>query len=144
MSTPKKSLIDDNYKRAQEIVSLPRNNSVKPGYRSFRRDFTPEEQKKILRRVSQVGLKQAADEFGASLNVVKGWLKEFERSVQEPVKEVKEVKAMKKVGKVKEPMTVEKTVTLQQQTKPKTSTDFTEQEKIEILARAKETGRVIK
>ena len=83
MAALKKSLIDDNYQRAQDIVSLPSNSGVKPGHRLFRRDFTPEEREKILRRVSQVGVKRAADEYGASINVVKEWLKGIDMAMEE-------------------------------------------------------------
>ena len=87
MATPKKSLIDDNYQRAQDIVSLPRNSGVKLVHRPFRRDFSPDEREKILRRVSQVGVRRAADEYGASINVVKEWLRGIDRVVEEPVRE---------------------------------------------------------
>ncbi len=121
MSIPKKSLIDDNYQRAQEIVSMP-HGSKNYGYKSFRRDFSPDEREKILRRVSQVGVKQAADEYGASLNVVKGWLKELDRAIEEPVKTPKE------------------TAQPETETETKLSKDFSEKEKAKILERAKETS----
>ena len=112
MAALKKSLIDDNYQRAQDIVSLPSNSGVKPGHRLFRRDFTPEEREKILRRVSQVGVKRAADEYGASINVVKEWLKGIDMAMEEttqpktkmtkdkPAKEAKGIKTLATAKKV--------------------------------------------
>lgn len=114
MAAPKK-FVEDNYQRAQDIVSLPR--SVNYGRKSFRRDFSPEEREAILRRVSQVGIKRAADEYGASINVVKEWLKGFERAMEEPVEKTAKKQKQNRVAK-----------------------DFSEKEKAQIVARAQETS----
>ena len=126
MAALKKSLIDDNYQRAQDIVTVP--GGVKSVRRPFRMDFSPDEREKILRRVSQVGVKRAADEYGASINVVKEWLKgidiAMEKAAQPKTKPSWKGKPAKEAEEIKTPA----------------KKDFTPEERAAIVKRADEIG----
>ena len=82
---------DDNYQRAQEIVSmLPmaaiQQREQKPVYHyskrpPFRSNFNPTERAAILNRVSVVGVEKAAQEAGTSSKIIMRWLRGIDESM---------------------------------------------------------------
>ena len=160
----KKYFRDDNFQRAQEIVSMFRNvrNGAQYDFsydrprRKIRKNFSPKERDAILSRVSVVGVERAAEEFGTTRKIIMSWIKNIDESIHtnvqdevkapvieepKPVPETPEpVEEIKEVEEVKEEIKESNTGVLSNIGVLKKSKDFTPEEREIIVARTEIIG----